>query len=52
MRNPIPKKYLKGRVCDEAGCTTRLSVYNDKRTCAKCERRAVRLGARREVAGE
>jgi len=50
VRNPLPKKYLKGRVCD--GCTTRLSVYNDKRTCAKCERRAIRLGPRREVAGE
>ncbi len=33
---PLPrpnKQYTRGRVCDEPGCQTRLSIYNKWRFC-------------------
>ena len=31
------KTYPFGRVCEEDGCTTRLSVYNRDHLCARCD---------------
>ena len=31
------KTYPFGRVCEEDGCTTRLSVYNRDHLCATCD---------------
>jgi hypothetical protein len=30
-------RFPTGRVCEEAGCTTRLSIYNDGDFCARHE---------------
>ena len=32
-----PKTYPFGRVCEEDGCTTRLSIYNGDHLCARCD---------------
>ena len=37
-----PRTAAKGRVCEVAGCTTLLSIYNDRAMCAAHESPRVR----------